>query len=454
MITLTLETPTLNELLKIPNYKVYDEHPYIAYDRVQELINAEYGEREIAFETPDLFRRKFNYYLAIRAPVYNKMLESQLMEIDPFMTEYIVTQGINKVSQEDKQKQHVSDSGVRTDDNYAVTDSTKDNTLKNVTDDSHSQENVNTEFTGRLYSRAENVARDTVTDVKTNSQTDTDYNETKDSTENGTTNKTGNTETTNNQTGRQWTEKGNTEGHTLTVHSDTPQAMLFNQPAYLTGAGREHTEGYVTDGQFHHVAESDPNQFDTAQISVNSPVSVNEAQAPWYQYASNGDNNTGHDSYNKEGTETYQISGTNNSTENTTSETTANVSTDGNKNETTNATQNTTVNDLNSTSENTNEHSKRDGNGKEQYIGKEVSDLTGNETGTTKNTLNARRKDDRNIKTDTTGNTNKFTDNSEIRKGRTMRSPSQLLKDYRATLNYNADMWLISELEPLFLGLW
>ena len=41
-----------------------------------------------------------------------------------------------------------------------------------------------------------------------------------------------------------------------------------------------------------------------------------------------------------------------------------------------------------------------------------------------------------------------------VRKGRTMRSPSQLLAEYRKTLTFNADLWLLSELTPLFLELY
>lgn len=34
-----------------------------------------------------------------------------------------------------------------------------------------------------------------------------------------------------------------------------------------------------------------------------------------------------------------------------------------------------------------------------------------------------------------------------------MRSPSQLLAEYRQTLTFNADLWLYGELEPLFMQL-
>lgn len=440
-------TPTLNQLLRIPNYKVFDDFDYICYDRVKDLIISEYGEREIAFETPDLFRRKLNYYLGIRQPVYNKMLESQLIKLDPFITEYIVTEGKASTRTRDFEHEGTETSQNREDNNYSFNKHNTDGKRDETTDTQHTQDTVNTDVTGKLFSRAENSNKESQTKTNTTGETTADYSETKDTTENTTENKTIESSGSNNQTGRTWTEKGDSSGHNLNVHSDTPQAMLFNQPSWLTGAGRTHTEGKLVNGQLQHFAESNPSAIDTASLTFN------DGETPWYQYASTGDNNTGHDSYNKEGTETYNLQSTNSQKDDTTKETTGNIETSGNKHEETTKNETADYSERSATAENTNEHIKADGVENLAYKGQETGALTTNEKGTAESTQNNKRKTDTDTDRRKHSKSDENTDKNEIRKGRTMRSPSQLLNDYRSTLNYNADMWLISELEPLFLGI-
>lgn len=440
--------PTLNDLLRIPDYKVFDDFDYICYDRVKELIIQEYGEREIGFETPDKFRSKLNYYLGIRCPVYNKMLESQLIQIDPFMTEYIVTEGKESTRTKTKEGEKTGTHDYREDNNYSFGSTDVATTGTETGTDGHKQEQTDTTFRGKLYSRAENVSKDSETNMTGSTDTDTDYHETKDTDVTETGSKTTEINASDNQTGRTWTEKGDSSGHTLQVHSDTPQAMLFNQPSWLTGAGRTHTEGKLVNGQLQQFAEADPSQIDTANLTFNS------GEDPYYQYASTGDNNTGHDSYNKEGTETFNVSHTNNTKEDSSKTTSGTDEINGTKTENTDTTQDTTVSELQSTSENTDEHEKTDGTQALQYSG----DMSRDTTGTEKTQESETQNNIRDRQTDTDRNRNvhgkEDTDRHEVRKGRTMRSPSQLLNDYRSTLNYNADMWLIGELEPLFLGIY
>ena len=102
---------------------------------------------------------------------------------------------------------------------------------------------------------------------------------------------------------------------------------------------------------------------------------------------------------------------------------------------------------------NANEHFKGDTKSQEN-----IKETTSSTADTVKaNTT--KRVDNTNVTADTASNRNqhntqeKSTSDESVRKGRTMRSPSKLLDEYRQTLTFNADLWLFGELEPLFMQL-
>lgn len=415
----------------------------------QNLVN-HFLFREVAFSSPEKFIWKLNAYVSERAQSYNKMFSSQLIEIDPFVTDYLVQSNTGnqktKETKSDKQAQfnkrdstYTSDTSSDSTENYKDTDSNK-----------HYKENSGVELKAKLNSESENKnkredIKTTLTHTETTSETtDTTTNTTQDI------DRTGNKDYTHNQTGRNWTENGSSSGHKLNVHSDTPQAMLFNTPPHYTGTGRMGLEGQTsspTTEYPNHYTESDPSAMESAELNFNG------GDSPWFNYASNADNNIGHDSYSKNGTETFNQSDntkeTNNETTNKEEET--NSQTHGTRNYNENGTSETNASD--SRSLNTNEHTKGDTKNQENYKEEASSeyDITANNIGKrADNTLSTNDiSSDRKQK-----NAQETTSNNEsVRKGRVMRSPSQLLAEYRATMTFNADLWMYSELEPLFMQL-
>ena len=510
-------TMTLAEVLDLPNFNLFEDHHIIAYDRLKKVITDAFYEREIAFETPQYFKRKLNHYLEVRADNYNKMLKAQLIEIDPFMTEYLET--FDEELSESKKKQHNKSNVVRDIDNNTVEkhDKTENEIYDGIGTATHEQENVGVAVKGTLFSEAVNANDDTekqgtktstegvsyredkdttisrteeanYTEIKDGSldkTVETTYNEEKDTNVAETKNSTKQVNKSHNQTGRNWTENGSTEGHTLDVHSDTPQAMLFNEPNHYYGTGRAHNYGEVrtdSDGNeyYEHYPETEPSRIDRGSYEIG------EGDTPWFNYASTADNHTGHDSYSKQGTETFQQSDTESSTDNDTVSRNENVVTEGNKNEVTGqtthdetegdksvtiaetdnvdtvGTKNTSYSESttatehsdHSSTKNTDENVKEDKQENESFDEETTAKHTKDNTyASTSSRENAVKESEGSVEHGGE-KLRTHTDARALRRGRTMRSPSKLLDEYRETLMYNADMWLLGELKPLFLALY
>lgn len=510
-------TMTLAEVLDLPNFNLFEEHHILAYDRLKKVITDAFYEREIAYDTPQYFKRKLNHFLEVRADNYNKMLKAQLIEIDPFMTEYLET--FDEEISEAKKKQHNKSSMVRDIDNNIVEkhDKIENEVYDGTGTETHEQENVDVAVKGILYSEAVNSNDDTekqgtktstegityredkdttinrteetnyteVKDGTLDKTVRTTYNEERDKTTDETKDSTKEVEKTHNQTGRNWTENGSTEGHTLDVHSDTPQAMLFNEPNHYYGTGRAHDYGrVVTDSEgnqsYEHYPETEPSRIDRGSYEIG------EGDTPWFNYATTADNHTGHDSYAKQGTETFEQSDSESSTDNDTTNRTENETTDSTKNEVTSQTthdetdsdktvtieetdnvdtvgsKNTAYSETTTATEHSDHSSTKnsDENSKEDKKANEYFDEFTTAKHTKDNTYAFTSSRDNAVK-ETEGNvehggekSRTHTDARALRRGRTMRSPSKLLDEYRETLMYNADMWLLGELKPLFLALY
>ena len=438
-------TMTLQEVLQEipaplinPDILIYDK------EHLEKTLINHFLFREIAFNTPEQFKCKLNAYLAERAQSYNKMFTSQLIEIDPFVTDYIVqsNSGSQKFheTKDDKQTQF-----NKRDSNYS-SDLSSDSTenYKDTDEAKHYKENTGVELKAKLNSESEN--KNNRQDKETSLSHDETTTETKEKTTETTETSTDSKDYTHNQTARGWTEKGSSSGHNLDVHSNTPQAMLFNTPPTFAGTGRMGSEGKDLNTENpKHFAESDPSSFDSAAYTFNS------GDSPWFNYATDADNKIGHDSYSKEGTETFSQVDNTAETNNKTSNESSNEDISGTKNYTEKGTENVSGSD--SRSLNANEHFKGDTKSQEN-----IKETTSSTADTVKaNTT--KRVDNTNVTADTASNRNqhntqeKSTSDESVRKGRTMRSPSKLLDEYRQTLTFNADLWLFGELEPLFMQL-
>ena len=213
-----------------PDILIYDK------EHLEKSLINHFLFREIAFNTPEQFKWKLNAYLAERAQSYNKMFTSQLIEIDPFVTDYIVqsNSGSQKLheTKDDKQTQF-----NKRDSNYS-SDLSSDSTenYKDTDEAKHYKENTGVELKAKLNSESEN--KNSRQDKETSLSHDETTTETKEKTTDTTESATGNKDYTHNQTARGWTEKGSSSGHNLDVHSNTPQAMLFNTPPTFAGTGR------------------------------------------------------------------------------------------------------------------------------------------------------------------------------------------------------------------------
>lgn len=435
----TSDAPLIN-----PDLLIYDK------EHLEKNLINHFLFREIAFPTPEQFKWKLNAYLSERAQTYNKMFASQLIEIDPFVTDYMVQTNTGKQKtneiKSDKQSQYNKRDSTYTSD--TISDSTE-----NYTDSEeakHYKENAGVELKAKLNSESENRNNQShkATDLS-HKETTSENTDTTNNTE--TTNeKTGNKDYTHNQTGRNWTENGSSNGHKLNVHSDTPQAMLFNTPPHYTGTGRGDLEGKTstpTTEYPKHYAETNPNSIDSANLSFNG------GDSPWFNYASGADNETGHDSYSKSGTETFSQSDNTKETvnESGTKDETGTKKTKGTKDFIETSTEDNTAQD--SRSFNANEHTKGDTKEQENYLENGSSKYDKASTNKGKRADNTLSFND--IATDRKQDNSHETNinNESIRKGRVMRSPSQLLAEYRQTLTFNADLWLYGELEPLFMQL-
>ncbi len=537
------------DVVQIPGINLFPDLPYIDYPFVQQEILDTYAEREIAYETPNLFRLKLINELRLHCDNYNKMLRSQMIELDPFVTDYIEEYGHQQQSEKTDNTGHTfhtdssrdrqatyserdvngstSDVGTQNDVTHKTTDTTSNQNedrfgTKDTTTKLDHTQNTKTTTTSSTYNTKDTGKDSTATD-KTNTTAHTSGGErthTDDVSKvtehtNSITNQDEKTtlhsdqgtqtdvDTTETQTGLKWTETGSSQGHTLNVHSDTPQTMLFNEPNHYYGTGRAHDYGIkrttVDDyGNDHDYYEHYP-EFEPSAIDAGS-YKINEGDTPWYNYATTADNQSGHDSYNKSGTEEYERGGTSgtsmkytedtNGTDNTgttfdqfiTTDTDRDMDTtrdyyeDKTGTTSTNHTQNDTVNETGhtDTESSTTEDMTytQSGDTKETTHNTANIDATQNsnayETGDSRKTNDQTTTTNEKLSTGQTtdhtsggntsnhGNTatNIHSDTASVRKGRTMRSPSQLLAEYRSTLTFNADMWLLGELRHLFLELY
>lgn len=485
----------------LEEYAVFEPQAIIDYDNLIPDICDHFCEREINYSTPQAFIRKFNHKLRILAPNYNKMIASEMMKIDPLITEAITIDHVGTNDRSEFRSAHRDSKGAEDTEtkNFGATRAEKneagnsseggrlsevqakliqnllsetqktDNSKEyeestaqyNKSDDiSASNENVRTHETQKFDENVD-ASEDTTTKEVTNKTVDS----TKDTTNKQT--------IADNQTGGDWTERGSDRRHGLTVNSDTPNAMLFNQPpnTAVYGTGRSHYEGQVTrDGveDFPEAANIDAASYD-----------MGSDDSPWFNYASAANNDIGHGTYDKSGTQTYQRSKTGDTSDKVVGNETTNQTVNGEKHVTgnkttestkdTDGTQDTTKNTTTNTSsdttgskggvENSNSGTeknsitdeKQDGLTKQTFansatkqnvgvtVGTENRDMSANKIYKDKEHQNeeGKRRDEESEKT--------------IRRGRSQRSPAKLLQEYRETLTYNAKMWLFGELNDCFL---
>lgn len=473
---------TLGEVLALPGYELFLDQDILYYDRFKALFINNFYNREIAYDTVDYFRMRLNYYLSLNAPVYNKMLRSEMVEFDPFMTDYMETntetnsdthEGTREKTFEGSERKRDSAKGHHSNNNERYQGKDLEHTAGSLT---------GTDVNAELYSEAENQAVDkkgqehksyedhTTGNVtsKENQKyteiTDTDY--TSNVKADRTSNRDINRVQDRNQSDRQWTERGNDKRHGLNVDSNTPMAMLFNEPNHYYGTGTPHDYGkVVTDAEgnqdYEHYGEGDISFMDS------QPRQINGGDTPWYNYATGANNNIAHGNYDKSGTETYRINDTTNTgdeyeqhdtrdqTDNTHTEVegTRDINYNENYKEDVNGSHdvNTETNELNSRTANSNAHSKGDrteqtaGQKDSQNQYKKVADLLSHESERAKElySQDTTRSLDRGISSDTRSRS--------VKSGRTMKSPSKLLEEYRNVITYSADKWFLGELEKVFL---
>lgn len=445
----------LHELLNLPGFILFDESvlsKYIYADDLRQKITDHFYMREIAYDTPEYFRHKLNAKLNVLSDNYNKMYQAQLIEIDPFITEYMET--TDKGHRDLHTDSNSDRTGIRKTDRDTGTTSSSKGTenYKQVGSDTHQKDNTAVMVNGKLVSEASNEDVDETTNRSLDRTVNTDYNETKDTTENIDKTDTETTKGTDGQTGRTWTEKGSSQAHNLDVHSDTPQAMLFNEPNHYYGTGRAHDYGVVTtdaegNQNYQHYPETEPQDIDTHSYTIGG------GDTPWFNYASAADNKSGHDSYDKSGTETYQKNSTNDSSKTGNTERTENTETEGNKTEETTETEDTNVKRETGFAKNTSENTKQDDKQQETYKSDNTVDFDRDTTNKSYVNMRSGFTENKNDKADTHSMEHEHTDNSQVRKGRSQKSPAELLAEYRKTLQFNADLWLFTQLEPLFLGI-
>lgn len=493
---------TLYEVIHMPNFKLFDDDiDIIGYEDLQRIIIDEYMLHEINYGTPDYFRLKLNHYLRVRADNYNKMLKSQLIEIDPFVTDYIVSYRNDQLSNTTEQVEKSFDTINAETNTVGNRDLVDKENFTGSGKEKTTGSNAGSVLRGKLSSDAENrntvgnsekdstYEKNTLDTLKQTEEVlgtkhskenvkqreDTDYSETKDGRVDITTHDESDRHNNSNQPERNWTEKGSSSAHNLSVRSDTPQAMLFNEPNNYYGTGRAHDYGKVVSTPngpvYQHYPEFEPSQIDQGNYNIGS------GNTPWYNYASNADNKTGHDGYAKDGTETYKRNEAENIEKVATSHETNHLYTVGDKvvnltrqtdydetttedtelNSTRNIKENGKSNDK--TSESTLDAFTRNSqeNQKEDSVNNAVGDKaesSEHETVTVNNVKsigNSETKTGKESQSNTGSKLKSDSDSYSTRKGRTMRSPSNLLLEYRKTLTFNADMWLLSELRPLFL---
>lgn len=475
-----LYSQTLGEILEIPNYTLFFPHEILNYDRLQNLIVSKFYNREIAYDTVDYFRMKLNYYLEINASRYNKMLSSEYVQTDPFMTDYIETS--IKANREDNERmgEGIAESSVTNSGRVSFGITTGDETNRTRTDaNDKNRGNKGTVKEGKettastkdKWTEGEKETRDQI--IGTNEYVD-QYVDRTDKTYQDTNNT--NTvahketedvldrDTTDKQTARDWTEKGNRKTHNLDVNSDTPMSMLFNTPNHYYGTGTAAEYGKAGSGEYVPFMEQDIDSMESKSREING------GETPWYNYATSAGNRIGSDKYDRSGNETYTRAGTDDSTRNTVSDETGNTRYDGHGTEGVNYTRNIThdggdtkdgtKNETSIGHESDTENSNKNENDTEYTQTNETLDSIENfgaikrNSGTTHGRESSRSNSGRSKSRQYEKGYGSTNETKSVRKGRLNKSPSKLMLEYRETLTYSADLFMLGELERCFIQIY
>lgn len=446
-------SPTLNEVLR-SNYgpMLFPDLPYVDYDHVKKVITDEYLEREIAYDNVGLFVHKFNHDLELFVGNYNKMRRSEMIELDPFVTDYMEETGFDAEERNRHNKLNRGQVESENTDTVSYGKTGHSETYTNTQETTHAKDNIDTMVNGKLASEAENTSRDENANLTESTTSDRTYHETTDTTTKQETHSTDTIDTTS-DTHRTYQESGSQKGHNLVVGSDTPQAMLFNEPNHYYGTGRADDYGkVVTDSEgkqsYEHYPETNPDMIDEGSYTIGS------GDTPWFNYASNANNNTGHSSYQKSGTEDTNTTSHSSDVFEGTQDTTGNAEVDGTDNTEGTKKQDQTKAELGSRALNRNEHQKQDETHSEAY--KENTSNTYTNTTDINNDTSGNVKRGKDTQFSEAGNEKNHAkkEYSHTRKGRVMSNPSKLLQDFRNTMTFNADMWLIGEMSHLFLEIY
>ena len=179
-----IDYPIFNE-----NYRSEFETKFIRY----------FYNKEVGFETEQLFKFELETWLQINMPYYNQLFESELLEYDPLT---------NIAMQFDQDLK--SDTSLDT-----TKDSQEDSTSNSVTQSSFEHDTQRDTETDTTTNRTQNTKTDTTTDVTGHSET----NSTQDST---TTTKTDSTSNSDTHTKSDTTQ----DGFNRKIDSDTPDNRL------------------------------------------------------------------------------------------------------------------------------------------------------------------------------------------------------------------------------------
>lgn len=500
------ENFTYEEVCSIPNYELFE--PDLGLwneEHVKRLIYNAYRYKEIEFDTPDRFKNRLNHYLRLRAKVYNDKWKAAFLEFDPLVTDYI-DERVNEISI--VKEKNVNDAMTDTfSKNTGLSESkqTGGNNWSETGGEKNLKNKADTMMKGTLFSSAENQETDGEVNVTEGIKTSADKtgtgekHRTDDTTITERVRDTGNKDYTKqtvsnedyasfentdkngteNQTEGNWTEKGVSDGHKLNVSSDTPVPMLFNQPAHIYGTGRTGIKGKVkTDANGNQYLEdfyeSDPKQFDFSAYDVGS------GESPWFNYASGADNNISQDSYDKSGTNTYKRDSSEVGNKNIVGDRDANVNeeyeeshantkttdrddllqSDETSKETSSETgSKDTTNDKvehvsDSKTVNTDEDVKQDEFSVESNIGATTKTHTADVS--TDGRVHNYGDSESNTRTKDKSKRDERSSNdvSRVKKGRSFKSPSALMAEYRNLLTFNPDEWLLAEIRPLFSDLY
>lgn len=468
---------TLGEILDIPGYEVFLPHDIIEYDRLKCLIVNKYYNREIAYDTVDYFRMKLNYQLEINAERYNKMLASERVQYDPFMTDYIHTDTVGEEQDNTRFNRSMeTDFGESVD---FTGNNLKDLTegFKQVTEGKAEKDRVTLANKNSQSDMVEGITTDMTDDYIDHEQSGEDLN----ATQNGETHANGSYSDHNetdgnlnrtvnenydrsghdNQTARNWKENGDNKSHRLNVSSDTPMSMLFNTPNHYYGTGTASDSGVASGGVYTPYKESDISTIDSSSRQING------GDTPWFNYASAAGNQIGDEHYGKSGSETYnrdhdETGNKSTETEETTNETSnANGTTkdDGTSRDviesktvgTRDLTHSKRGKDITDRDQATTTSSQEEGelNENESTKTNQYYDKDGTIRGIENNQKETNREENTKEKYHK-NNSRRNTDHS-VRSGRTNRSPAKLIMEYREAITYNADLFMIGQLESCFL---